>query len=141
MGLLLSQNSLGLLPLPLGISYIVTVEPSAPHLHELHDHYTMHMTISNYNYQSFKESHKQLQDISIGDEVLIRVHPERFLLKTLKKLHTRRKGPYKILKRFGSGQCFKYRISAIYRSAKLYAGYRIPGDISRYDTKYWLIYQ
>jgi len=27
-------------------------------------------------------------------------------------------------------QCFKYRISAIYRSAKLCTGYRIPGDIS-----------
>jgi len=33
-------------------------------------------------------------------------------------------------------QCFKYRISTIDRSAKLYTGYRIPGDISRYGTKY-----
>jgi len=35
-----SRNSLGLLPLPLGISSIVTVEPPVPHLHELHDHNT-----------------------------------------------------------------------------------------------------
>jgi len=33
-------------------------------------------------------------------------------------------------------QCFKYQISVIYWSAKLYIGYRIPDDISRYDTKY-----
>ena len=35
-------------------------------------------------------------------------------------------------------QCFKYRISAIYRSAKLYTGYRTSGDLSRYGTKYQL---
>ena len=33
-------------------------------------------------------------------------------------------------------QCFKYRVSAIFQSVKLYTGYRIPGDISRYGTKY-----
>ena len=42
-------------------------------------------------------------------------------------------------------QGFKYRISVIYRSAKLYTGYQIPGDISRYGTKYrtsnWTSYQ
>jgi len=34
-----SKNSLGLFSLPLSISHIVTVELSAPHLHELHDLY------------------------------------------------------------------------------------------------------
>ena len=58
------------------------------------------MTISNCNYQSVAEPHKQLQDLAIGDEVLIRVHPERFPLGTLKKLQTRRRGSYKILRRF-----------------------------------------
>ena len=33
-----SRNSLSLLPLPLGISLIITVEPSALYLHELHNH-------------------------------------------------------------------------------------------------------
>ena len=59
------------------------------------------MAISNYNYQSTAESHKWLLDLAIGDEVLIRVHPEMFPLKTWKKLHDRRRGPYKVLKRFG----------------------------------------
>jgi len=48
------------------------------------------MTIDNYNYQSITESHKQLQKIAIGDEVLIRVHPKRFPLGTLKRLHNAR---------------------------------------------------
>ena len=96
------RNSLSFLPLSLGISLIVTVETSAPHLHELHEHNTRQMTINNYNYQSAAESHKRLQDLVIDDEVLIRVHLERFPMGTLKRLHTRRMGPYKVLKRFGS---------------------------------------
>jgi len=55
-----SRNSLSLLPLPLSISPYVTVESSAPHLHELHDHYTRQMTIINYNFQSVVEPHKRL---------------------------------------------------------------------------------
>ena len=63
--------------------------------HELHDHNTRQKTISNYKYQSAAESHKQLQDIAIGDKVLIRVHQKRFSLGTLRKLHSRRSGSYK----------------------------------------------
>ena len=59
-----SKNSLGLLLLPLDISSIVTVESSAPHLHELHDHNTRQMTISNYNYQSTVKSHKWLHGLN-----------------------------------------------------------------------------
>jgi len=69
-----SKNSLGLLPLPLGIPSIVTIEPSVPYLRKLHDHDTRQMTISNYNYQSVAGSHKRLQNLAIRDEVLIRVH-------------------------------------------------------------------
>ena len=57
------------------------------------------MTFNNNNYQFAAESHKRLQELAIGDEVLIRVHPERFSLETLKMLHTQRNGPYKVSKR------------------------------------------
>ena len=56
---------------------------------------------NNYNYQSAAESYKQLQDIAIGDEVLIRVYAERFPMGTLKMLHTQHRGPNKVLKRIG----------------------------------------
>ena len=52
------RNYVGLLPLPISISLVVTIEPPASHLHELHDHNTRQMTINNYNYQSVAESHK-----------------------------------------------------------------------------------
>ena len=35
-----SRNSLGFLPLSLGVPLIVTIEPYASYLHELHDHDT-----------------------------------------------------------------------------------------------------
>jgi len=60
------------------------------------------MIIINYSYQSTVESHKRLQELTRGDEVLIRVHPERFPLETLKKLFIHCMGPYKVLRRFGS---------------------------------------
>ena len=60
------------------------------------------MTFSNYNYQSVADSHKRLQELAIGDEVLIRVHSERFSLKTLKRLRTQHSVPNKVLNKFGS---------------------------------------
>jgi len=42
------------------------------------------MTINNYNYQSTVESHKRLQELAIGDEMLIRVHPNRFSMELWK---------------------------------------------------------
>jgi len=67
-----ARNSLNLFPLLLGLPFIVVVEPSAPHLHELH-HNTRQMIIINYQFTV--ESHKQLRDLAISDEVLNRVHP------------------------------------------------------------------
>jgi len=54
------NNSLGLLPRPIGIKPIVTVESPVPHLHELHVHTKGQMTFINYNYQSAAKSHKRL---------------------------------------------------------------------------------
>ena len=96
------RNSIGLLSLLIGTKPIVTVESPASHLLELHVHTKRQMTFINYNYQSTAKSHKQLQELVIGDGVLIRVHPERLPLGTLKRLHTRCSGPHKVLKRFDS---------------------------------------
>ena len=74
------RNSLSLLPLLLVIPSIITVELSAPYLHELHDHNLRQMTINNYDYEFAAESHKWLQDLAIGDEMLIKMHPEWFPL-------------------------------------------------------------
>ena len=54
------RNPLGLLPLPIGIKPIVTIESLAPHFHELHVHTKEQMAFNNYNYQYTAESHKRL---------------------------------------------------------------------------------
>jgi len=45
------------------------------------------------------DSHKRLQEFTIGDEVMVRVRLERFSLGTLKKLHARHVGAYSVLRR------------------------------------------
>ena len=100
-----------------------------PHLHESHDHNTRQMTINNYNYQSAAKSHKRLQELAIDDEVLIRVHPERFSLLTLKKLHTRRRGLYKALRRLGFAA---YELD-IPRDLRINSVFSIE-DLTRYRT-------
>ena len=44
------RNFLDFLPLLLGVSPIITVEPPALYLHELHDHNIRKITFNNYNY-------------------------------------------------------------------------------------------
>jgi len=56
-------------------------------LHELDEHIRRQITISDDNYKAAADSHKRLQKFTIVDEVIIRVHPERFQLGILKKLH------------------------------------------------------
>jgi len=43
-----------------------------------------------------------LQEFAIRNEMMVRVRPERFPPGTLKKLHARRIGPCRVLKRFDS---------------------------------------
>jgi len=51
-----------------------------------------------------------LHEFAIRDEVMVRVRPEMFPLKTLKKLYARRMSHYKALRRFGSN-AYKLDIS------------------------------
>ena len=99
---------------------------------------TRQMIIINYSYQSTVESHKRLQELTRGDEVLIRVHPERFLLGTLRKLRTRHSGPYKILKRLGSSAYeleipYDFGISPVFRVEDL-TRYRTPTRPQRFSV-------
>ena len=48
-------------------------------------HIKRYITIIHYNYQSAAKSHKRLQELAVGDEVLIRVHPERFFTGNFEK--------------------------------------------------------
>ena len=46
-------------------------------------------------------SHKRMKEFIVGDSVMVKLKPERFSLRTMKKLHVRGAGPFKVLKRAG----------------------------------------
>jgi len=96
------RKPINLLPMSIGDRPSASVESFAQHLHELCKHIKRQIAIINDNYKSAADSHKRLQEFAIGDEVIVRVRPERFPSGTLKKLHARHIGPYKVLRRFGS---------------------------------------
>ena len=64
-----------------------SAESFSQYLHELYEHIIRQIATSNDNYKSVADSHKRLQEFATGDEVMVRVRPERFPLETLKKTH------------------------------------------------------
>jgi len=48
------------------------------------------------------DSNKRFKEFKVGDQVMIRLRPERFPSGTMKKLHARSAGPFKIIRKFGS---------------------------------------
>ena len=93
------RKPINLLPMSIGDRLSASTESFAQHLHELYEHSRRQIAISNDNYKSIADSHKKLQEFATGDEVMVRMRPERFSPGTLKKLHARRMG---VLRSFGS---------------------------------------
>ena len=52
-------------------------------------------------YKQLADSHRRTKELVEGDYVMIRVRPERFPSETIRKLHARGAGPFKILKKIG----------------------------------------
>ena len=57
--------------------------------------------MSNEIYRHLADSHKRAKEFCEGDYVMIRLNPERFPPRTIKKLHAREAGPFKIIKKIG----------------------------------------
>ena len=57
--------------------------------------------MSNDAYKRQADSRKHFKEFSVGDFVMIRFRPEWFSTGTIKKLHARSAGPYKIIKKIG----------------------------------------
>jgi hypothetical protein len=68
----------------------------------LHDNIRSKMAEQTTKYAAHANLHKRDMQFKKGDLVLIRLHPERFLLGTYDKLHARMGGPFKALKRIGT---------------------------------------
>ena len=57
--------------------------------------------MSNDAYKRQADSRKCFKEFFVGDFVMIRLKPEWFSPGTIKKLHSRSAGPYKIIKKIG----------------------------------------
>ena len=69
----------------------------ATHMHELHKVISDKIKQSNFNYKLRADVRRKFKTFDIGDLVMVRIRPERFPPGTVKKLHARSAGPFKIL--------------------------------------------
>lgn len=78
-----------LLPISIGDRPGASVESFTEHLCDLHIEIRQKIAISYDNYKSSADLDRWLQEFTIGDELMLRVCPERFPQGTVKKLYTR----------------------------------------------------
>ena len=72
------------------------------HIHDLHKEISNQIQKNNANYKAYADLHRKAHEFSVGDYVMVRIRPERYPLGTVKKLHARSAGPFKILKKINS---------------------------------------
>ena len=95
------RKPLDLAPLPTHARVSESAESYAQHIRELHKEISQKIQMSNELYQHMTNSHKRLKEFNEGDSVMIKFKPERFPPGTMKKLHARGAGPFKIIKKIG----------------------------------------
>eukprot|EP00268_Persea_americana_P067966 TRINITY_DN9411_c0_g1_i11.p1 TRINITY_DN9411_c0_g1~~TRINITY_DN9411_c0_g1_i11.p1 ORF type:complete len:213 (+),score=38.23 TRINITY_DN9411_c0_g1_i11:4333-4971(+) len=79
------------------------------HIHALHNEIRRGINKRNEYYKLFVDSHRWYIEFQVGDEVMVRVRPERFQRfpqGIAKKLQARSTAPFKILKRLGPNAYF-----------------------------------
>jgi hypothetical protein len=71
----------------------------ASHIHDLHKEISNRIAQNNTNYKIRADLRRRFKEFNVGDFVMVRIRPERFPPGTVKKLHARSAGPFKILKK------------------------------------------
>jgi hypothetical protein len=95
------RTPVDLLSLPLPIRASASAEDFMTHLHSIHAEVRRQIALHNDSYKLRVDSHKRHVEFQPGDLVLIHLRPERFPKGSVHKLHPRRAGPFKIVKRLG----------------------------------------
>ena len=95
------RKPLDLAPLPTHARVSESAESYAQHIRELHKEISQKIQASNELYQHMTNSHKRLKEFNEGDSIMIKFKPKRFSPGTMKKLHARGAGPFKIIKKIG----------------------------------------
>ncbi|XP_072962671.1 uncharacterized protein [Typha angustifolia] len=71
----------------------------ASHIHDLHKEISNRIAQNNTNYKIRVNLRRRFKEFNVGDFVMVLIRPERFPPGTVKKLHARSAGPFKILKK------------------------------------------
>ena len=95
------NKPIDLIPLPLHNRVSESAESFAQHIKNLHQEITQRIKTSNDIYKERADSRRRFKEFSIGDHVMIKLRPERLPSGTVKKLHSRSAGPFKIIERIG----------------------------------------
>ncbi|KAF9662027.1 hypothetical protein SADUNF_Sadunf18G0010400 [Salix dunnii] len=71
------------------------------YMQQLHDECKQRLTFSANSYAAATNSHRRDRQFNEGDMVLVRLKPERFPPGSFTKIHARRAGPFKVIKKMG----------------------------------------
>ena len=93
------RKPIDLVPLPPLARVSETAESFAKHTHDLHSKIRIKINLSNESYKTAANVHKRLQEFNVNDKVMVRIRPKRLPLGIIKKLHAKKMGPYKVLKK------------------------------------------
>ena len=95
------NRPLDLIPLPVHTRVSESAESFAHHVKNLHKEISHKINLSNELYKRLANSRKRDKEFVEGDYVMIRLKPERFPPGTVRKLHARGAGPFKVVKKVG----------------------------------------
>jgi len=74
----------------------------ALHIHDLHKEISNQIQKNNANYKAYADLHRKAHEFNVRDYVMVRIRSEQYPPGTVKKLHARSAGPFKILKKINS---------------------------------------
>ena len=93
------RRPVDLIPLSSHAQVSESAESFAQHVRNIHKEISKKIQLSNEEYKHKADSHKRTKKFNEGDLVMVKLRPERFLPDTMKKLHVRGAGPFKIIKK------------------------------------------
>ncbi|KAK8916151.1 hypothetical protein KSP39_PZI023352 [Platanthera zijinensis] len=96
------RKPIDLIPSPLESRPSESAESFAQHLHELHESVRRRISTSNDNYKTHADQRRRERIFNIGEQVMVRVRPERLPSGPAKKLSARRMGPFSVISRIGT---------------------------------------
>ena len=95
------KRPIDLMSLPPQARVSIEADEFLRHITEVHANVRRRIALNNEVYKASADRHRRYVEFKPGDMVMIRVNPERFQTGVNTKLHPRKMGPYKVLKRIG----------------------------------------